>query len=517
MSVLTRNRIVREPIPIASGSNRPYGENTIYIQGRGLYQKDLPDRLLYGNRNGRRTDRYATPVIAPDERPIPFRAVTELSRGQRFALEFYQGKAIYEKRKAFADNLSSSGGGGSAGGYGFLGNRQTTETQTFYEPDAAAIAPEFADAEGGLRRSTGSTSGGTGRIVHLDAETQAANPDLPAESISSQSQHQLVGSLPPSGLRATQRVVPLSTINTMEVSATDGSTNETPASSEPADVLRTNIPPRLRDLRPPPSYAAPHRPAFAPVVGIEPEEANRQVGQYLQDHPDASRPPNLMPFPTVNYSQRAPDFGEQVPPGLARAPAARPGPGTSEGDLPVPWRTTLEAALDEDNALAELNIALQNMTLNDPPIATARPRARPVAAVSNLGHATAGSTPGAAVAMPGAYPSAGLSRNPQATEFFLATPRHQARYIPPNRRPRVPGGQGIPLLLQRRSTRVVLPPDRLVYDLPGTPRPARVVPGPSAPAVAPAPVLRRSTRNARAPERTTYDEPGNPTSRRGRR
>lgn len=522
MSVLTRNIIVREPIPIAKDSNRPYKTNTIYIQGKGLFQKDLPKRLLYGNRNGRASDKYAAPVVEQDEQPIPFRPVTELSRGQKFALEFYQGKDLYERRKAFADNLSSSGsgGGGAPGSYGFLGNRQIygaprstdSSSQTFYEPDASAIAPEFQDAERGRARSTSTTQSSPGRIVHLDPEIQAANPDLPFESVSSQVLPRSVGSAVPPGLRATQRIVPLSTQTTMEYTATDGSTNERLSSDEPADVLRQNIPPRLQSLRPPvpiPSYAAPLVPLHKPHEGIDPEEANRQVGEYLQYHPDAQPHPNLMPFPTVSYTQRVQPSSE-LPTGLRR-----------DRDLPIPWRSTLETALDEDRALAEVNIALQNMTLNAPPAATPSPRVRPRTATSNLSRVT----------MPGAFPattrfvapSNGLSRNPQATEFSLATPRHQQptpyvaprvrpvsepplsadtigpgeediipeRYQPPHARTR-----GVPALLQRRSRRNVQAPERLTYDTLGPDEP------------------RRSTRNTRRPDRTTYDVLGNPTSRR---
>lgn len=521
MSVIFANRPLAERIPIVAGSNKPLYNDTINIPGRGIYQADLPSRKLYGS--GIPSGLSVLPIV----NVIPFTPVTEITKAAQFAIDFYEGKSLYERRKAFVDNLSKG----------------STNT-----------APTVSTPVTGISHAAGT----------VPSATPDVNTMAPLRSPVS------LGSQRPPSMPRVEAVVQEVSMNSMPSTATDGSTNDTPAIDAPMDgVSHQDVPPNLRSpnsipLLPArlrnnralqvtiPNYAAPNLPRFSePELG-SPRTQNTEIAQFVRDNPDAASIQNGMFFPEAAYDRRPPST--QLPPSLTR-----------QFDQPNGWRAEMETSRDADDAMARLNVSLQNMTLSNPP-APAPDMQIGIAPVSNLARNRAN------VSMPGGFPRSptpsiapNLSASPQATEYHLGTPFHQRpasrenspngmhNYIPspttpvqapsmspigsmdgpPAQDPMVmlergnAGRQGessVPPFL-RRSTRVTQPPAVLTYDAgfsqterratASQPTPGRRGRRAAAAAPVPAPVdvapeePRRGTRTRRPPNRLTYDANGN--------
>ncbi|KAI8821053.1 uncharacterized protein EV422DRAFT_506270 [Fimicolochytrium jonesii] len=482
---------------VVAGSNKPLYQNTINIPGRGIFQKDLPSRLLYGGHTKNYESRI--PSVIPEVNEIPFRPIVEISKNQKFALEFYQGKEIYEKRKAFADNLTTGvtprGPGGGGGGIGRDFYAQTGED---------SIPPKLRDAAIREGRASSRNNGGAPRanpnnpIVSYSPDVIAANPNLVGTQ--TQTSPRPVGSRRPDSIPVLSNLAHQSTLGTMQWTATDNSTDRAAAPDVETvpERLTINIPPRLRDR--PPIYAAPHRPLHS-IMGISPTGLNADIQHLVNNYPNAPYVPHATLFPDTNYSRHT-------------------------IDQPNGWRAEMETARDTDDDMARLNVAFQNMTMHSLQTGPSNEPVRPRIPTSNLERDRD-------VEIPGAFPrrtptpviSPNLSATPQATEPHLGIPFHQR---PASARNSLNGDRHpIPAPASPVRSPTMAPP--LTMDAAPAQSPMEIVEQTSArsPIDSVSPFLRRSSRPSVAPQVLSYDEDFNqidtratssqpPAGRRGR-
>jgi hypothetical protein len=440
MSVIFSNKPVQEPVPIVSGSNKPFFKNTLYIPGSGIYQKDLPSRRLYG---AGRTDIDFSRSKVPEDR-INFVKQQGLTKNQRFAMEFYEGKAHYEKLKAFADNLS-------------IGSQPGHHGQPISSVGDTSVAPEYQSAAALERRLAGTPPSATG----------GNNITSPA---------------PRRQVNQVQALTNAISLETMPATATDGSTQVTSDQLPPPDRFTQNIPPRIRDARPLPIFAAP----FAPIERLDIEQLPVDVDQINRDVQQI-----ISQFPNAQYVSQTPLFFNNTnhPGRMVQQSWGTDDPPSA----PIQgWRAQMETAMDEDRGMSELNIALQNLTMNDPHSAGVEQRGTHHISTSNLERDRARSVD---APLPGRYPrsptpaaiSPRISRTPQATEPLLGVPENQSP-APPRRWRQ----------LDIQPVQAPAMPPRGIHDE-----------APSDQNPAPQALLRRSTRNRRGPNRLTYDANGN--------